>query len=909
MRKMCRDPDPVRKAGRILNIMLTLKKGIIMQKKRIYSMWAKTLVVLLLLASAVTAGISGSWIMLGFDQGMDLREIMEPASYERSGSVKNYLQQEGQEILENIGDRSQFCLDGTTYDEMATIDIRDVAAGVSKQDKNPETEYTLKSLEEFYNSDGYDKLRYLAYNAVSHVWSPEDYGYDTAEEDTSVSETDATESVTVDPVQDQTDVLGSEAPVLGTESVDLETGADSEGEPEYITFDVKCYASEYNVLYNNGIAIEQEYITNVSGGTIAEFVQKDPETESLEDSYKDLLDAGEQVHAYLSAREAGTNARLYVRNSDTGAVYTNVSDWKTLPLSEVKESYQNLYGDDDGGVYYYVDEKISVKDTVTETAPIENDEYMAAMGDYLLEAARDNLGEGNYQLLIGLDTNYPLRDSTSYRDMQLYQWYQDHNLFGPVNVVYLFFTALAAAAVLLIILGCQTGRMPEDDKVHPALMDRFPIEILMVMDICLWVLVVVIVGTTFSYYGWSDGENIYYYMSNEYVRSTVGGTAAAVLTAALLAWELKRYGRRIKEKDLGGSIIRSVAGGIRRAFSSMYQARKESQKLVITYTGFLALHFIFLLIAGAAGANYMGFLAFCIVVALILFDIYVMTRLALMTRGRDEIRKGMKEISAGNLDYQIDTAHMSGDNREMAEELNRVRDGLKQAIEVEMKSERLKTDLITNVSHDIKTPLTSIINYVDILKRENIQDEKIAGYIAILDRKALRLKQLTEDLVEASKISSGNITLEMQNINLKQLIKQTNGEFEEKFAAKNLELICSLPESEMIISADGRRMFRVIENLYNNAAKYSMPNSRVYVSGELKKGKVIFSMKNMSENPLNFKAEELLERFVRGDVSRSTEGSGLGLEIAKNLTVMQGGTLDLYLDGDLFKVTVTFDAV
>ena len=198
---------------------------------------------------------------------------------------------------------------------------------------------------------------------------------------------------------------------------------------------------------------------------------------------------------------------------------------------------------------------------------------------------------------------------------------------------------------------------------------------------------------------------------------------------------------------------------------------------------------------------------------------------------------------------------------------------------------------------------------VDILKRENIQDERIAGYIEILNRKALRLKQLTEDLVEASKISSGNITLTMQEINLKQLIKQTNGEFEEKFAAKNLNLICDLPEEQMLIRADGRRMFRVIENLYNNAAKYAMTGTRVYVTGSVEGDTVVFSMKNVSESPLNFKADELLERFVRGDVSRSTEGSGLGLEIARTLTVMQDGTFDLYLDGDLFKVTITFKKI
>ena len=149
----------------------------------------------------------------------------------------------------------------------------------------------------------------------------------------------------------------------------------------------------------------------------------------------------------------------------------------------------------------------------------------------------------------------------------------------------------------------------------------------------------------------------------------------------------------------------------------------------------------------------------------------------------------------------------------------------------------------------------------------------------------------------------------MQEINLKQLIKQTNGEFEEKFAAKNLNLICDLPEEQMLIRADGRRMFRVIENLYNNAAKYAMTGTRVYVTGSVEGDTVVFSMKNVSESPLNFKADELLERFVRGDVSRSTEGSGLGLEIARNLTVMQDGTFDLYLDGDLFKVTITFKKI
>ena len=226
-----------------------------------------------------------------------------------------------------------------------------------------------------------------------------------------------------------------------------------------------------------------------------------------------------------------------------------------------------------------------------------------------------------------------------------------------------------------------------------------------------------------------------------------------------------------------------------------------------------------------------------------------------------------------------------------------------------MKSERLKTDLITNVSHDIKTPLTSIINYVNLLKQENFEDPKIQRYIEVLEEKSLRLKTLTEDVVEASKVSSGNISLEFMNINMVEMIQQTSGEFEEKFQARNLTEIMNLPE-EAIVRVDGRRMWRVLENIYNNAAKYAMEGTRIYADLQTLDGKVIFSLKNISEQPLNISsAEELTERFIRGDLSRSTEGSGLGLSIAKTLTTMMGGTFDLYLDGDLFKVVIIFDKI
>lgn len=304
----------------------------------------------------------------------------------------------------------------------------------------------------------------------------------------------------------------------------------------------------------------------------------------------------------------------------------------------------------------------------------------------------------------------------------------------------------------------------------------------------------------------------------------------------------------------------------------------------------------------------MAFSFFGLLIALI-GDGVVLLYLIRENAGRQVIRDGLARIASGELDFKIDEKELIGDNKEMAEAVNHVGDGLQNAVKETLKSERLKADLITNVSHDIKTPLTSIINYVDLLKREDIQDPKIKGYIDVLDSKSQRLKQLTEDLVEASKISSGNVVLDMQPIRFGELVWQTNGEFEEKFSAKGLELVCKIPDEPMVIMADGRRMWRVVENLYNNVAKYAMPNTRVYVEVRKIGCRIIFDVKNISERPLNsIKAEELTERFVRGDVSRSTEGSGLGLSIAQNLVKLQHGTFDIYLDGDLFKVTITFEA-
>ena len=276
---------------------------------------------------------------------------------------------------------------------------------------------------------------------------------------------------------------------------------------------------------------------------------------------------------------------------------------------------------------------------------------------------------------------------------------------------------------------------------------------------------------------------------------------------------------------------------------------------------------------------------------------------------KEKLKKGIEEIALGNMEYQIPLQGLRGENLKLAEMINGIANGFHIAVEEAMKNERLKTDLITNVSHDIKTPLTSIINYVAILKQSDIADPKIQGYLDILEAKAQRLKTLTEDVVEASKVSSGNISLEYMDVDLVEMIQQTEGEMAEKFEARNLKMIVNLPAEPAVVHVDGRRMWRVLENIFGNAAKYAMPGTRVYADLKLEEDTVDLSLKNVSEHQLNISADELTERFIRGDLSRSSEGSGLGLSIAQSLTTMQGGTFNLYLDGDLFRVNIRFPRV
>lgn len=481
-------------------------------------------------------------------------------------------------------------------------------------------------------------------------------------------------------------------------------------------------------------------------------------------------------------------------------------------------------------------------------------------------------GQVNYVYAVGVDTNYPHKDEF-FKGNQTFINFRE-SIFAIIGS-----TAIISVCFLYLVAVC--GRSSKDDNIYLNGFDKIKTEIGAGIMIGLGIMVLLII------------DDFLYFSSN--ISIIVGmGIESALFTLGFLSLV-----KRIKAGQIWKN---SIINNLFRWIFVFAKNRKVTTKLAVIYLGVLAINLGLLLIAFSAGSFF----------SLILWSFFAAAvGVYLLKEGvaRQSILNGIKNISNGDLEFKINTKNLSAGNETLANAINNIGEGLHNAVDASVRNERLKTDLITNVSHDIKTPLTSIINYVDLIKRENIEDEKIRGYIEILDNKSQRLKNLTEDLVEASKISSGNIKLEMSKINFIELINQTEGEFSEKLEARGLHIIKQTPEVPIFILADGRRMWRVVENLYNNVVKYAMPNTRVYVDVKADNEKVVYSIKNISENPLNIEAEELTERFIRGDVSRSTEGSGLGLSIAKNLTTLQNGEFDIYLDGDLFKVTIIFPRV
>lgn len=504
------------------------------------------------------------------------------------------------------------------------------------------------------------------------------------------------------------------------------------------------------------------------------------------------------------------------------------------------------------------------------------------MADYFFGGGNQMLWPADdMTLIIGIDTELSAEDDiyeASREYEQLHPWIKVCTFSGLVS--------LMGWIISLVYLTLATGRRTGEEKIHLNPIDKIKTEILVAAFIFMMVELVILI-TKVNSEEWAV-----------YGIIVASGTVSLVIDGLFLIFYLSMV-RRMKAEMLWET---SVACWLERGIRKVFARQKTTVRVLLLFAGHMAVCFVL-----AVGAFY--YQSMTALVVLLLFsagECYMILRKAVE---QYQIRQGVEKIRDGALSGKIDIEQLHGEEKSLAEAINNIGEGLLHAVDDSTKNERMKADLITNVSHDIKTPLTSIINYVNLIKLEKIDNERVQGYIQILDEKSQRLRQLTADLVEASKISSGNVKLDMQVIDLVELVYQTSGEFNEKFEQKELTIVTKLPKTAVLIRADGRQLYRVIENLYNNVAKYALEKTRVYVDISYVEEKVVFSIKNVSEHSLareNSNAGDLTERFIRGDSSRTTEGSGLGLSIAKSLTVLMGGVFDIKVDGDLFKASITF---
>lgn len=474
--------------------------------------------------------------------------------------------------------------------------------------------------------------------------------------------------------------------------------------------------------------------------------------------------------------------------------------------------------------------------------------------------------------------------------------------------------ALPIASILLIgmiiYLLISIGHENCDGEINLNSFDRIQIEIVLSVGYTL------IIGIGYSII------MFFYYMGNEYynfVNSLVltGYITIYVISMGMFITVIKRIKARtlIKDSLIGRffifcfkickNVFKFLSKNLKQISSRANNSLNEISSKWSKISKVLIVFYLYIIICAILIWK-LKFLGFIIVLFLSAVLLYFFVE---YINCYDKIEKHLKEMYEGNNTKKLDEKAFNKAFRNVVKYINNISKGYEKAINEEIKSERLKTELITNVSHDIKTPLTSIINYIDLLKEEKIENEKAKEYIDILDNKSQRLKKITEDLIEASKASSGNVKLNIEKINVIELIKQSTGEFEDKFKQKELEIVSNFEEEEIYINADNRYMYRIIENLFSNISKYALDKSRVYIDVVKKENTVKIDIKNISKEKLNISSDELIQRFVRGDKSRTTEGSGLGLSISKSLTELQQGTFEIQIDGDLFKVVLEFNII
>ena len=463
-----------------------------------------------------------------------------------------------------------------------------------------------------------------------------------------------------------------------------------------------------------------------------------------------------------------------------------------------------------------------------------------------------------------------------------------------VSIAVLVVSLILEAFVFVFLLSAA-GHHGETGEIRPSFIDKIPFDLYTALTVFAGIFLIAAMAEV-SY-------------SNTAMLVVVLIAALGVIAALIsLLWCMSLAVRIKLGTTIKSCIIYRVGAWCLRLIKKVFYTFKDGLKAipmfpraVLIIAAILFVEFLWIAIAGTSpGKQLFGW--FIERAVLVLATLYALLSMK-------QLLEAGQRIAKGELDCKVDTSKLRGPFKEHGEDLNSITDGMNRAVGERMKSERFRTELITNVSHDIKTPLTSIINYVDLLEKEQPENEKMREYLEVLDRQSAKLKKLIDDLLEASKASSGSLSVNLTECELGILLDQMAGEYSEKLSAAGLELILTKPEESVKIMADGRHMWRIFDNLLNNICKYAQRGTRVYLDLTADALKAAVTFRNISATRLNISGDELTERFVRGDSSRNTEGSGLGLSIAQRLTQLQKGALDITVDGDLFKVVLRFDRI
>lgn len=644
------------------------------------------------------------------------------------------------------------------------------------------------------------------------------------------------------------------------------------------------------------------YLSENAGGDVLQYF------DYTDEDGEDVEDISEPVEDILVDREEMTD-------------YVNESQTNEATLSNDAENEGNsaeglLKGNvPPAGTYtfYRIYMIPNVEDVLEKTGDMEQYAGESWLREDYDQVARTVVGHGSY--VSGkeiLDSANPINlfmiiyhlqtdaDSVSFTSgLSDYLWipYVLTGMLQTMQRIYLpfFLISLILFMIAFGLLMTMSGHRKNDNEIHLRPADRIPYAIYgcgAVIGVMLGIL--------------GDMGIVYLFSTNNLQM----GEMITLAIADAILWELLAFAfcmstaTRIKSKKFWDyTVLHYIAAFIRRwlldPIKNIKRMIQENVNLSVRLAvGLLILGLVELFVLAAVGMMSPGFFFFFLYKIVETFVIYYLVFMA------KKLKDGGKRVANGNYNEPIDTTHMIAPMREHGEDINHVGEGIAIAVEEQMKSERLKTELITNVSHDIKTPLTSIINYVDLIKKENVSEPTVREYVDVLDRQSARLKKLIEDLLEASKASTGNVEMHMEACDAIVMISQIVGEYQEKLQKKNIDIVVNESEVPANIMADGRHLWRVFDNIMTNICKYTQEHTRVYVDVTDAGDEVNMTFKNISKYPLNITSDELMERFVRGDASRNTEGHGLGLSIAQSLTELMGGQLSIAIDGDLFKITV-----